>query len=205
MMSEGNRGGLVGLIVGVGLIGLGMLFLLAEVLRINLWGYIWPFFIIIPGLIFFIAMVLGGKSAAPLAIPGSLITILGLLLFYQTLFNHFESWAYAWALIFPTGVGIGLIVDGTWAGRPGTVEEGKRWAKVGIIIFLALGAFFELILGISRHGPARFIWPLLVVAAGLYLIFRQTMPGQRPATAAPARPTAEEQPAQPAGGGPEEG
>ena len=48
---------------------------------------------------------------------GMEVVYIGLLLFYQNTFNHFESWAYAWALI-PFAVGIGLVINGTWSEQP---------------------------------------------------------------------------------------
>jgi hypothetical protein len=81
------------------LVALGTLFLLEQFFDFQLGQWLWPLFIIIPGLLFFVGMLLGGKSAGPLAIPGSIVTTVGLLLLYQNTFNHFESWAYTWALM----------------------------------------------------------------------------------------------------------
>ncbi len=203
-MAENNGRGTASLVVGAVLVACGLLFFLAQVLQISLWGLIWPFFIIVPGLVFFLAMMLGGESAGPLAIPGSIVTMLGLLLFYQNLFNHWESWAYAWALVFPTAVGIGLIISGTWAGRPGTVAVGRQWARVGLIIFAVAGVFFELIIGISRHGPARLVWPLVLVGGGAYLLLRHAATRPRPEVPATVARPAGDNPAEPdtgSGGG----
>ncbi len=65
------------------LIGLGLLFLLLQFVPLDLGRNAWPFFIIIPGLLFFAGMALGGRDAARLAIPGSIVTMVGLILLYQ--------------------------------------------------------------------------------------------------------------------------
>lgn len=96
--------------LAIGLIGLGILFLVGQLLGISLIGWLWPFFVITPGVLFFVVMALGGKDASGFAIPGSIITTVGLILFYQNLTGHWASWAYAWALIFPTAVGAGMMI-----------------------------------------------------------------------------------------------
>jgi hypothetical protein len=116
--SQGARLG-----IGAVLVALGILFLLEQFFDVRLGQWLWPLFIIIPGLLFFVGMVLGGKPAGPLAIPGSIVTTVGLLLFYQNTFNHFESWAYAWALM-PVAVGIGLMINGIWSEQPALVHNG---------------------------------------------------------------------------------
>jgi hypothetical protein len=72
------------LIGGVLLIALGFLALLAQVFKgVDFWRMFWPFIIIGAGAMFFVGMLAGGKSTAPLAIPGSIITVIGLMLFLQ--------------------------------------------------------------------------------------------------------------------------
>jgi len=167
------RGG-ASLILGTGLIGLGVLLLLGEFVEIDLGHYLWPFFIIVPGLLFFAGMLAGGKSASGLAIPGSVITTTGLLLFYQNTTGHWESWSYAWAL-FPTAVGVGMIIQGLWGDQPKIAREGTRLARVGITLFIVFGVFFELVLNVSGFWTAgQWLWPILLIAAGVFLIARRT-------------------------------
>lgn len=172
-MSEHNSRGRANMIIGIALVGLGALFLLTQVLRINFWQFFWPFFIIVPGLLFFVGMVVGGKAAGPLAIPGSIVTMVGLILLYQSIFNHWESWAYAWSLIFPTSVGIGLAINGAWSGVPELTNRGMGWASAGVIIFLVAGAFFELLLNISNNPIGNIVWPGLLILIGGYLLMRR--------------------------------
>ncbi len=172
-MATNNSHGRSTLLIGILLVGLGALFLLGQILRIDLWQFFWPFFVIVPGLLVFVGMVLGGKPAGPLAIPGSIVTMVGLLLLYQAITGHWESWAYAWALIFPTAVGIGLVINGAWSGIERLVEVGWKWITAGAVIFLIGGMFFELILNISRSLIGDVVWPGLLIALGLYLLLRR--------------------------------
>jgi len=193
-MATQQQRGRTNAIIGMVLVGLGAMFLLGQLFDINMWRFFWPFFIIIPGLLFFLGMALGGKSAGPLAIPGSIVTTVGLLLLYQSVTNHWESWAYAWALIFPTSVGVGLVINGAWSDVDRLGETGMKWIKTGLIIFLVGGIFFELLLNISGSVIGNIFWPLLLIGGGVYLLSRRAK-NNTSASQPPAAP-AEEAPAQ---------
>jgi hypothetical protein len=69
------------IVAGSILILFGLLALFGQLFRgWDIWGSFWPFLIIGFGALFFVAMLLSGKSAAWLAIPGSIITVAGLIL-----------------------------------------------------------------------------------------------------------------------------
>jgi hypothetical protein len=174
VVPAGRGAGLGSAIVwGVILIGLGVLFLLQELLNVDVWHYSWPFLLILPGLLCFAAMVLGGKNSGGLAIPGSILTMVGLLFLYQNTFDRFESWAYAWALIFPTSIGIGRYIEGWWSDRPELRANGIAMVRSGLVLFLILAAFFELVLnlgGFFRGDIARFAFPALLILVGVLLL-----------------------------------
>ncbi len=170
-------------VLGWALIGLGALFLVFQVLGVSLFSIFWPFLIIIPGLLFFVGMIMGGKSASPLAIPGSVITGTGLLLFYQAITGHWASWAYAWAL-YPGFVGAGIIIHCAWSGRRDTIPSGVRLITISVVLFLIFGAFFELFINVSGDNPmGNVMWPSMVILAGIYLLLRKG--GQHAAAQAP--------------------
>jgi hypothetical protein len=164
---------------GVGLVGLGAIFLLQEFfgtsLRFLSWSFLWPLFVVVPGLVLFAAMLHGGRSAAGLAIPGSIVTMTGLILLYQNTTSHWQSWAYAWVLIAPTSIGIGRAIQGWWTDRPHVIQDGRRLATAGVVLFLILAVFFELVLDISGlvdRSLGRFVFPLLLIAGGAFLVLR---------------------------------
>jgi hypothetical protein len=167
--------------IGVGLIGLGALFLFGQIMGINILGVLWPFFIIVPGLLFFIGMLVLGRSGAPLAIPGSIVTMIGLILLFQNMTDLWATWAYAWALIFPTSVGVGIAIAGLWGDDPRMARAGGLMALVGLMIFLAFAVFFELLLNISglRTGPlGRLLLPLLLIGAGAVVLVLSLLSGR---------------------------
>lgn len=154
------RGGLVSGVL------LGLVLLIDPLTGRNPWAVIWPFCILLPGLAFFVVTLGGGRSAAPLAIPGSILTTLGLILFYQNTLGYFQSWAYAWALVAPGAAGLGLFLFGRWGGHAVVRQVGAYLAAAGLGLFVCLAAIFEV--GIFRSSlAARVGWPLLLIAFGL--------------------------------------
>jgi hypothetical protein len=159
------------LIAGAVLIALGVLSLVGQLFsNFPFWSYFWPFIIIFFGGLFFVGMFVGGKSMAGLAIPGSIITLIGLMMFVQNLFNHWESWAYGWTVIL-FAVGLGIFIMGLYSGEERQRLAGMRVMRIGVILFIIFGAFFELIFSsFSRHGVAQYLFPALLVLLGVYLV-----------------------------------
>jgi len=132
------------MVLGGLLVVIGAILLAGQFVRIEIGHYGWPFFVIAPGVvILFLALTARGAVSEGLAILGSIITVSGLILLYQNSTDHFESWAYAWALVFPGAIGVGMILYGLRASRPGNVRTGTRLAGIGLVLFLAGAAFFE--------------------------------------------------------------
>jgi hypothetical protein len=157
---------------GVALVVVGAFALFAQ-FGGALVGLLWPFFIIVPGAL----MLYGGlndsrPSGEALAYLGSMATMTGLLLLYQNTTGHWSSWAYAWALLSPTAVGLGAWAYGARQGRPEMVEKGQRMTRYGVLLFAAGLILFEFVFGISGFGFAPFLW-LALIALGGYLIQRK--------------------------------
>jgi len=164
------------LIVGILLILLGLVFLAGQFLNIG--PYLWPFFVIAVGAGFFIGMAAGGRPLSGLAIPGSIITMIGLILLVQNALGIWETWAYAWALIV-AAVGIGVMIHGWASGDREALRGGLHVLGIGFILFVVFGAFFELIVGFAwaQQGDVivswgrRIFWPAMLILAGLFIIF----------------------------------
>jgi hypothetical protein len=168
MSSPRNTGSLVG---GSLLIIFGVLALLGKLFQnFNFWNTFWPFFIIGVGLLFFVGMFAGGKSVSGLAIPGSIITAIGLMLFYQNITSHWESWSYGWTVIL-MAVGLGIFIMGAWGQNESQRAAGLRVLRIGLIMFIIFGAFFELIFTAGMpFGLRSIIFPAALILLGVYLI-----------------------------------
>src|SRR5437868_4908307 len=142
--------------IGALLVLVGAVLLLAQFVHIDLGHYGWPFFVIVPGVALLVAAVTSrGFVGEGLAILGSIVTITGLILLYQNSTDHFESWTYAWALVFPGSIGLGMILYGVSVGRPGNVRAGTRLLGIGLILLLLGAAFFEGVIGIGGYPLGR--------------------------------------------------
>ena len=170
-----NRSNTGSLIAGAALIIFGLLALAGQLFEgFNFWGVIWPFFIIGVGILFFVGMYTGGKSAAWLAIPGSIFTFVGLMLFLQNLTDHWESWSYGWTVIL-MAVGVGIYIMGRYTDNLGQRESGSRLIKIGAILFVVFGGFFEMIF--NSFAFSRFIFPVALILLGIYLVMgRSSLP-----------------------------
>jgi hypothetical protein len=189
-----NTGGLVG---GSILIGLGLLFLLGQFFNFVAWQYLWPFIVIGIGGLFFVGMLAGGKSTAGLAIPGSIISVVGLMLLYQTISGHWATWSYAWTVII-MAVGLGIMIMGFWSGDTHQRQAGMRVAWIGFVLFVIFGAFFEIVLSGFGGGLRQVVFPVALILIGLYLVIRRTgiWPEQRALNATPSTTTPPSEPPQ---------
>lgn len=168
------------LALGAILIIAGIFFFLGELFHIPLTRYLWPFFVIVPGVLLLV-FGLTWKDAASeaLAIVGGIVTMTGALLFCQNITGLWASWAYAWALIAPTSVGLALMAYGTVKGLPQKVRDGTRVATIGVILFAVGAVSFELIIGISGFGLGRYGWPVLLIGLGVLWLLSALLPRKR--------------------------
>jgi protein-S-isoprenylcysteine O-methyltransferase Ste14 len=160
-------------VLGGLLVVLGIVFLAAQYFSFDIGRYGWPVYVIGPGL----ALMLLGltqRHGSGLTIGGSVITITGLVLLYQTFTDHWESWAYAWALVGPGGSGLGMLLYGTRARNGGLARAGLWQIVVAVGLFAAGFVFFEGILGISgrRFPIPEWVMPVVVILLGLALLIR---------------------------------
>ena len=163
-----NRSNIGPLIGGAVLIAIGLMSLAGQFFsRLNFWGIIWPFFVIGLGALFFVGMFAGGKSASGLAIPGTIIGVIGLMLFVQNVFNYWESWSYGWTVIL-FAVGLGIFITGWYGENEGQRRSGISLMKVGGILFLIFGGFFEMFF--NSFGISKYLFPVALILVGLYLV-----------------------------------
>lgn len=164
-----NRSNVGALVGGAVMIALGLLALAGQVFRNVNWGFLWPFTIIGLGALFFVAMFAGGKQTAAFAIPGSIVGGIGLVLLFQNITHRWESMSYFWTVII-LFVGVGIYVMGWYGGDAGQKQSGARVMKVGLILFIIFGAFFELIFSSFNN----MLFPILLILLGAYLVLSRS-------------------------------
>jgi hypothetical protein len=166
------------------LIGLGLLFLAGRFLDVNLGRYGWPLFIVVPGVLLFLAAFFAPpREGAGFATAGGVVTAVGLVLAVQNATGAWASWAYAWALVAPGGSGLGLALYGLLRGLPELVSTGARALGVGLALFVGFGLFFEGILGLSGDPflVGSDYLPVVLIAIGAVLLLWGLFRGRRTA------------------------
>jgi hypothetical protein len=124
----------------------------------------WPLILIGIGGLQFIGAV-GGRPAQ--AIPAFVVGGIGGLLYYQSLSGNWESWAYAWTLIF-VFIGSGIVVAGLLGHRRNaSLKEGRRLIIMGLLGFALFGSLLG---GVALRSDL--LWPALLIGGGLWLLLR---------------------------------
>jgi hypothetical protein len=165
------------LIAGAALIVVGLVVLVAQQADL---GIGWPAWIIIPGVaVFVVAVAVGEPTGAGFAGLAGIITSVGLILAVQEATGTYASWAYAWALVAPGGVGAGLLLYGILMGRWDTARGGLGALITGVAIFLVGYLFFEGLLGLDGRPAgdlARLAVPAAIVGLGVLVILAAFLP-----------------------------
>lgn len=171
--TQGNNAGrLIGAVV---LIGLGLMFLAGNFFDFGFgfWDFSWPFFVLVPGLVFLFFAITGDKNAVGLVYPGTIVTGTGAILFYQNVTGNWESWAYVWTL-YPLFVGIALSYEGYRRNQTNNIATGRNMIMGGFIGFLVFGAFFELMIFNDNDRLLNIGLPLVLIGVGAYLLMNRS-------------------------------
>jgi len=175
--------------LGILLIVVGIVILALQYVHIDLnwfpqrWAEMsWPLRIIVPGLaLFVVGLVLPDRAGEGLSGFGFVAAAVGTLLWYQGITGTWESWAYAWALVFPAAGGLAGIIHGTLHANWRHVRDSVGGFVFGIVMFVVLGFVFEGWLGFEGFGLNRiaaWVPGVLLLAVGVTVLFAGT-PGER--------------------------
>jgi hypothetical protein len=172
-----------GLVVGIILVVAGAIILVGRLTDLTLGASAWPLWLIVPG----VAMVIGSFAIPPrgglgLAIPGAILTMVGVVLWYQSATDLYATWAYAWALVAPTGPGLGMLLYGLARGDRELARDGLRTTLVGLGLFIGFGLFFEGVLGLSgdQFVNLREILPYAAIVFGVLLVVASFVARRKP-------------------------
>ena len=179
-----ERGGSLALLGGI-VIVVGLIAFALQQLSLDIASWLggsgWTLFVIVPGLILLAAaIVVDDGPARAVTVAGAVVTTVGLLLLYQDSNAHYESWAYAWALV-PGAAGLALVVNGLRFDLPSLVTVGTRMVAVFGAIFVIGLWFFETMF---QTNEAPFTlgdnWPFAAIIVGGVLLvaglLRRTSP-----------------------------
>ena len=168
--------GLLVLIAGVAL-------LIAQLVNFELPEDSWPLVIVVAGAaLLLVGLVVAGEAGTGLTVAGTIVATVGLILLYQNTTGHWESWAYAWALVGPTAPGVGLVLAGIVHRNGEMVRNGTNMTGIGLALFAVGLVFFEGIIGISGERPeivSNALVPGLLILIGVVVVGWSLFGGRR--------------------------
>lgn len=157
------------LILGVLLILIGIWLVVSrQVPALQQWlniEFTWPMLTIGAGILIFVIGLLVG--APGMAVPASIVTGIGCILYWQNANNDFGAWSYMWTLI-PGFVGVGLILTGLLGENTRkNLSGGLNLIVISMVLFLIFGTIFGGLAILGPYGPA-----ILLIALGVYILVR---------------------------------
>ncbi|HET8985706.1 MAG TPA: hypothetical protein VFN03_08100 [Trueperaceae bacterium] len=161
-----NRNAMVGALLVV----VGLVFMFGQ--SFDFGSVAWPLFVIVPGLVMLGVAFIGKRESAQLAIPGTILTTIGLILLVLAATDYWQAWAYCWTLII-VGAGVGNFLYGALTNDHGRERDGLQSAYIGLGMFAAFGAFFEFLIFGGLGDLLRWVVPIALIAGGAYLLLKR--------------------------------
>ena len=155
--------------IGILLVLLGAwFFAVRQFPALRVWSerqFEWPFFVIGAGALILVIGLLTGAPA--MSIPACIVAGIGGILYYQNLFEDWDSWSFLWTLI-PGFVGIGSILTGLFGENTRrNLAHGLNLVVISAAMFLVFAGLMQRLSILGPYGPA-----ILLILLGLYVIGR---------------------------------
>ena len=170
-----SRGALT---VGALLIILGAAALVVRVSGVEVG---WPAWVVLPGVALLVAaFAVPEPGGSGMAVAGGIVTAVGTLLAIQDATGTYASWAYAWALVAPGGVGAGLLLYGLLTRRGDIARRGLGSLVTGIVLFLVGFLLFEGVLHLDGDRFANLTdvaVPIVIMGIGAAVLAGAIIPG----------------------------
>lgn len=168
-------------VFGAILIAIGVLLLLSQLVdsqffRLNFGAIPWPMFQIVPGVAIAVFGLWLARQIPAITVLGVVITVTGLIFWFQQATGTYQTWAYAWALVAPTSIGLGLLLHGTVTRQQSLINLGINLTIIGLVLFGIGFSFFEFAINLSGLGDSligRLVGPVLLMVFGIYLLLRR--------------------------------
>jgi len=179
--------------LGVVIVLLGLAFLADLIFELNLFTKYWPVGLVLLGLPLILAVIGNRTAVAILAVPGSLLITLGLILLMQNMLDLWTSWAYIWTLLI-SALGLGLLILGCAIRQRALYPWAGVLIGLGLLLFLILGGVFEYIFHISQNkAGVNILLAGALILFGIYLIFLRSFfkPRRKPMPVVPEVPPVE--------------
>ncbi len=178
MPAPGQRRAGSSVALGVVLVVLGLFALLVQFTGFDPGGS-WPLFVVIPGVTLLVVGFISFGTGA--LIPGAILTVIGLILAYMNASQDWPAWAFAWPLVAPGGVGLGIWLQGLRHNDAHLLRQGRVLMFVALLIFMIGFVIFTNVFHISDQDYGWFgkaALPALLIAVGIVLLARSIQRGR---------------------------
>lgn len=143
------------------LVGIFLIIQRTFLFDINLWNFIWPFFLIIPGITIHYNYFSKNRGTKNL-ILGGILTVYG----FYFLFSILTNWRYVeyTNFIYPLGVGIGFFEDFAFEKHKNSFVISAVLIAVSIYMFLkSLNLYY---------GIEQYVLPIAFILLGIYILIK---------------------------------
>jgi hypothetical protein len=167
-----NSGGSGGAVLGLLLIAAGCVFLGVVFTPVQLGENSRPLYVILPGLAM-VAISFARRFLAWLAIPGAMLTVVGLVMAAQQSLDLTSVWAYAWPLVVPGSVGLGVLIVGIATREAHRVVSGLWIVVTGLGLCAFFATFFAGTFGpggVAIAPVVAIVFPMFLIVFGLAML-----------------------------------
>ena len=122
-----------------------------------------------------VALVVNHALEAEGMAAGGILTVIGLILAYMNATQDWPAWAFAWPLVAPGGVGLGIYLQGLRKHDSHLLRQGRVLMFVAALIFMIGFVIFGTIFKISEVDYGWFgkaALPVLLIVVGIVLLVR---------------------------------
>jgi hypothetical protein len=162
--------------IGIGLIGIGILWAMANLVQIEIrWELLWPMFITIPGILLWLGFLTGHREHnVGVLIPANILLFMGLTFQFNVIADEVlgfdKVWLLTTAMYTTAPVAIGMAIAWVASGNKAYLVPASIMGAISVCIlsFTVPIVLFDA-LAFSRFG--NIFWPLLIIAVGVIIIF----------------------------------
>ncbi len=153
---------------GTALILLGVFLILNNIFHIEFFSmrYLWPLFILVPGLMFELDYFINHRNSGQL-VPGGILTTIGVLFLFQV-FTNYQYSSYTWP-IYPLSIAIGLF-------QLYLHTDNSRGLLVPVFIIGGFSLVSLAALILKDFAPwfnEGLIFPAVLILVGIYVLVRK--------------------------------
>lgn len=164
------------IIWGIVLILVGVVWLVSNFVpdfKLN-WNYIWPLFLLVPGLVMWIGFLVSRKKKEDVGvlIPANILTFLALTFYINIIGSdvfHVEGiWAFT-AFMYPGTIALAFFITWVFAKEFGFLIPAFILGVISVLIFCATSGV-ALIGGEATAQVPALVWPTIIICLGTFIL-----------------------------------